>query len=350
MNFLYILVAILIFGILIAVHEGGHFAAAKLCGVRVDEFSIGMGPAIFKKQRGETLYSLRCIPIGGYCAMAGEDEQSDDPRAFTSQKAWKRVVILAAGAFMNLVTGFVIVLILYSNAAAFRAPVIDSFMEGCPYDSPEALQAGDRFYSIDGHRIFLYSDVPEYLSEGVHDIVMIRDGQKRELNDFELVTREFPGQEGKYFGFYFGLEDATVLGKLKYSWYTTQEFGRWVFEGLRMLISGEAKATDLSGPVGIVDLMAQTGEQAESVGDAMYSIFYLGALIAVNLALMNLLPIPALDGGRIFFLIVTELIVLVTGKKPDPKYEGYIHAAGMLLLLALMGVVMFNDIVKIVRK
>lgn len=136
MTIVYILFAILIFGVLIAVHEFGHFTAAKLSGVKVEEFSIGMGPAIFKKKRGETLYALRCIPIGGYCAMTGEDGESDDPRAFGNQKIWKRLIILVAGSFMNFLLGLLVVLILYSGASAFRSTVIDSFMEGCPMRAP----------------------------------------------------------------------------------------------------------------------------------------------------------------------------------------------------------------------
>ena len=135
MTIVYILIAILIFGVLIIIHELGHFAAAKACGVRVEEFAVGMGPAIFKKQKGETTYSLRCIPFGGFCAMTGEDEESKDPRAFTNQAAWKRVIILAAGSFMNFVLGFVIVACLYANAQAFRVPVLAGFIDGCPYES-----------------------------------------------------------------------------------------------------------------------------------------------------------------------------------------------------------------------
>ena len=348
MSVLYIVIAILIFGVLIAVHEAGHFAAAKLFGVKVNEFAIGMGPAIFKKQKGETLYSLRCIPLGGYCAMLGEDTQLDDPGAFTGKPWWQRAIILAAGAFMNLVTGLLIVIILYSNAAAFRAPVIAGFMDGSRLES--TFEVGDRIRSIDGHKIYLYSDVPENLTEGVHDFTVIRGGEKHELKGIELKLQEFEGYEGKYFGVQFGLDEGSPGNKLKYSWNTVREFTRWVWDGLHMLLSGEAKAKDLSGPVGIVDLMAETGEQSESVSDALYNIFYLGAFIAVNLAVMNLLPIPALDGGRIFCLIITAVIEAITKKKLDPKYEGYIHAAGMVLLLALMGFVMFNDIVKLVRK
>lgn len=350
MSILYVVLAILLFGLLVVVHELGHFALAKLCGVRVEEFAVGMGPVLFQRQRGDTVYSLRCVPFGGFCAMAGEDEQSSDPAAFTSQAPWKRALILMAGSFMNFVLGFVIVFILYSGASAFRAPVIAEFREDCPYQGQ--LQVGDRFHSIDGHRIYQYQDVGDFLSQGngSHDIVVIRDGKKLLLEDFHFVPLEYEGESQKLYGFYMGIEEATFSVKLRYAWNTTMEFGRWVWMGLRELVQGNVGMQDMAGPVGIVGMMAETGENAASTADALYSIFYLGAFIAVNLALMNMLPIPALDGGRVFLLLVTWLIETVSRRKLDPKYEGYIHAGGMMLLLALMVFVMFNDIFRIVMK
>ena len=143
---MYIILAIIFFGVLIAIHEFGHFSAAKLLGVKVNEFAIGMGPAIFKKRRGETLYSLRCLPIGGYCAMEGEDEDTGDPRSFTVQPGWKKFIILVAGSFMNFLLGLLIVLIIYSSAAGFYSPVISGFVDGCPYEGENALQVGDEIY------------------------------------------------------------------------------------------------------------------------------------------------------------------------------------------------------------
>ena len=351
MTIFYILLAVLLFGVLIAVHEFGHFITAKLCGVKVEEFAIGMGPAFFKKQKGETLYSLRCIPIGGYCAMLGEDEASDDPRSFTSQKKWKRAIILVAGSFMNFLLGFLMVLLIYSRASGFYAPVITGFMEGCPYEAEDAFQVGDRIWSIDGKRIYQNSDVREFLAGAEpHDIVVRRDGEKIKLEDMELVPLEYEGQEQKMYGFYFGVEEATLKTTLHHSWNATMEFGRWVWMGLEQLVGGEVGVDDMAGPVGIVDLMAETGSNAESTADALMDILYLGAFIAVNLAIMNMLPIPALDGGRVFFLVVTWLIESVTRKKLNPKYEGYVHAAGMVLLLGLMAFIMFNDIIRIVMK
>ena len=208
MTVLYIALAILLFGVLVGVHELGHFAAAKACGVKVEEFALGMGPAILQKQKGETVYSLRCIPFGGFCAMAGEDEESDDPRAFMNQAAWKRIIILVAGAAMNFLLGLLIVIILYSNAYAFRSAEITGFMDGCPYESSEGLHVGDRFYKIDGHRIYQYYDVSDFLSQGdgTYDLIVLRDGKKVKLENFALTPLDYPGQTQKMYGFYFGYD------------------------------------------------------------------------------------------------------------------------------------------------
>lgn len=349
---MYIIIAIIIFGILIAIHEFGHFTAAKLCGVKVEEFAIGMGPALFKKQKGETVYALRILPIGGFCAMTGEDEESDDPRAFTNQDFWKKFVILCAGSFMNLVLGIVLILIMYAGAQAFVTPTIDHFMDGCPYEGTEAMQAGDTFYSIDGQRIYLVSDVSSFLmrGDGVYDIVMLRDGEKVELKDFALTTKTYAeyANEGPKYGFVFGYTEATFGTKLEYTWNTTLEFSRLVWLGLGDLINGKVGLKDMSGPVGIVDMMNEVGQQAESAKAAADNLLYISAFIAVNLAIMNMLPIPALDGGRVLLMIVTVIIEAVSRKKLDPKYEGYIHLGGMVLLLGLMALVMYNDIAKLI--
>ena len=355
MTFVYILIGILVFGVLIASHELGHFLTAKACGVRVDEFSVGMGPAIWKKQKGETLYALRGIPIGGYCAMAGEDSASDDPRAFTNQKPWKRILILCAGATMNFLTGLLVIfLINLLSSGYYTVPVLTGFMEGCPYEAADGLQAGDRFWTIDGHRIYDTTDVGTFLSRGgdTYDIVVIRDGEKVELEDFYMVPRVYDDPEREYFGLNLGvdLEEATFARKLQHTWDTTVQFSRSVWMGLGDLIHGRVAAKELAGPVRIVGIMAETGEQSRSFGEGLVNILILAALIAINLAIMNMLPIPALDGGRVFLLLVTWAIESITHRKLDPKYEGYIHMAGMVLLLGLMAFVLFNDVFQLVTQ
>lgn len=351
---MYIVIAILVFGVLIAVHELGHFVVAKLCGVKVNEFAIGMGPALFKKRKGETLYALRILPIGGFCAMEAEDEASDDPRAFTNQRAWKKVLILCAGSFMNFLLGVILIIAMYADAEAFTMPVIGEFMDGCPYESSEYFQAGDEFYSVDGNRIYLSSDVSMFMERGSgsYDIVVLRNGEKVELKNVSLEKRVYEEYKnsGPKYGFIFSQEKNSFGTCLDYSWRTAKEFSRWVWLGLEDLIHGAVKLDDMAGPVGIVDMMNNVGESSGSTDAAVKNMLYISALIAINLAIMNMLPIPALDGGRVFLLIVTLIIEKLTHKRLDPKYEGYIHLVGMVLLLGLMAIVMYNDIAKLIAR
>ena len=344
---MYIVIAILAFGILIASHELGHFTAAKLCGVKVNEYAIGMGPAIFKKQKGETLYSLRLLPIGGYCAMEGEDEESPDPRAFTSQPAWKRIIILVAGATVNFLVGLIIVLIIFARFNSFSGTTIMEFADGFPLT--DRLSVGDVVYKINGERIYYADDFSTFMTRAgdTVDMVVVRDGRKVTLDDLPLQVREYDGV--MRYGLTFNRIKATFTTKLQYSWYTATNFVRLVRLSLTDLITGSVGVKDLSGVVGIVDTINDVGEQSETRSDAFLNIAYLCAFIAVNLAVMNMLPIPALDGGRVFLLIVTVIIEKITGKHVNPKYEAYIHAIGMILLLALMAYVMFNDIVRIIH-
>ena len=350
---MYILIAILIFGVLIFVHELGHFLTAKALDVQVNEFAVCMGPALVKKTKGETTYSLRCIPIGGYCEMEGEDESSDNPRAFTSKPWWRRLIILAAGSFMNFLAGVLVLVILFSTAAGyFAVPRIDSFYEGCPYESADGLQAGDEIYKIDGRRVYIQSDVSMLLARnktGVFDLTVRRDGRLVELKDFAMTPVEYTvdGETQVKYGFYFGMEKKTFGTVMKNSWNTAMDFTRLVWLGLEDLISGAVSVDEMSGPVGIVSVIAETGEQSATKSAAAANIAYLAAFIAINLAVMNMLPIPALDGGRIFLLLVGTLFTALTKKKIPPKYEGYVHAAGMIALLAFMAFVTFKDIWKL---
>ena len=355
-TFLYILFAILIFGVLIAIHELGHFLTARLCGVRVLEFSMGMGPAIWKKQtKSGTQLSLRALPIGGFCAMEGEEGESNDPAAFVNAAAWKKLIILAAGSFMNFLLGLVLVIGCFSQVVAITPPTITGFMEGCPYEGADGLQVGDTFYRINGERIYFSDDVSTYLARGggdTADIVLIRDGKKVKLNDYPMVLREYTdeetGQPIRKYGLYFQAQETGLAARLKYSWYTAMDFVRMVRLGLTDLITGAAGVKQMTGVVGIVDMMAEVGTSAPSVYDAILNIVYLAAFIAVNLAVMNLLPIPALDGGRIFFLLVSLVAEHVFRRRIDPKYEAYVNTAGLVALMALMVYVMFNDVARIV--
>ena len=353
---LYILVAVFIFGVLIGIHELGHFLAARACGVTVLEFAMGMGPVLWTKQtKSGTKLSLRCLPIGGYCAMEGEDEASGDPHAFTNAAAWKRVVILCAGAFMNFLLGFVLIIVCFSQLDSFTTPQITAFMDGCPYEGEQALMEGDVFWRINGSRIYFSSDVSGALARGdgdYQDITVVRGGKKVKLEGFYMPKRAYvnaeTGETEMKYGFYFGVHETGLAAQLKYSWYEALDFVRMVWQGLRDLITGAVGVKQMSGVIGIVDVIAQTGKASPTAYDAFLNIAYLAAFIAINLAVMNMLPLPALDGGRVFFLLVTLCLERLTRRRVDPKYEGYINAAGLVLLMGLMVYVMFNDIVRIV--
>lgn len=353
---LYAVLAILFFGLLIAVHEFGHFITAKLCGVRVNEFSIGMGPLLWSHEGAETLYSLRLLPIGGFCAMEGEDEESGDPAAFNNQGFWKKILILAAGAGMNFLAGLLLVFLFFNQSAAFYVPVVGELFEGFPLEGEQGLMAGDRIVSINGHHVFSYSDLLLYLEREQGepmDLVLKRDGETVVLKDFPLEKREYEinGQTVWKFGITPAVEKATLPVKLRESLYNTIYFVRSVILGLEDLLGGRAGIDDMSGPIGIVSTITEVGEETETTAGreaAVWSVLYFVAFVAVNLAVMNLLPIPALDGGRIFLLVVTTLFTALTGKKLDPKYEGYVHTAGLVLLLALMAVVALHDVFRLI--
>jgi regulator of sigma E protease len=347
---IYIIIAIVAFGVLVAIHELGHFTAAKLLGVKVNEFAIGMGPKLLQKQGRETLYSLRAIPLGGFCAMEGEDEEVADPRSFTAQRRWKRVVILAAGSAMNFLLGLVIVIALYSNLDHMGGTTIVGFDDAFPHSGENGLMAGDRVLSIDGERLYYSNDFSLFMSladERV-DIELVRGGRRVDLSGYPLTLRPMEDGSMKY-GISFNRIEGTAVERLKYSCYTAMNFVRMTRVSLVQLVTGRAGLRDLSGPVGIVTIINDVGRTEQPTSAKLRSVAYFVAVIAVNLAVMNMLPIPALDGGRIFFALLTGLIELVTRRHINPKYEGYIHAAGFALLIGLMALVMVSDVLKIIN-
>lgn len=356
MSVLYLSISVLIFGFLIFIHELGHFITAKLCGVRVNEFSINMGPKLFGWKRGETQYSFRLIPIGGYCAMEGEDEATADPRAFTAAKWWKRLIILCAGSFMNLLTGFVIVAILFGFAIprAMQSTKITDMDPGSAL-AEQGVQVGDELWSLDGRRTYTRSDLE--LLEGRYDpkdveLVVVRNGEKIKFEHFRMEKRVFQGAgDQPLFGISLGeFPEPSFSTVNRYAAYQCVDFARMVWYGLSDLFSGRASVKDMGGVVGAVDTMVQFGEQADTVSNGIENVLYFGAFLAINLAVMNMLPIPALDGGRVLFLLINTVFTAITKKKINPKYEGYIHTGAMVLLLLLMAALMVKDIVTIVQR
>jgi regulator of sigma E protease len=351
-----IVFAILLFSILIFVHELGHFLAAKLFGVQVNEFAMFMGPAIAKWKRGETQYSIRCIPIGGYCAMEGEDEDTDNPRSFQKAAWWKRLIILVAGSFMNFIIGVAIVAVVLFSQPRYAVAEITQIEPWSTLAYEGGLQAGDTIVGFDGKKISIYEDftlATLLLPDGEYDVQIIRDGEKRTLENVPMVRQSVDdGNGGKtmLYGINFATKETTpgsVPGRILP---TVFNHVKSVVISLKMLLTGQAGLQDMTGPVGIVQIMSESAEAADSTGGALVNMLWFGAFIAINLAVMNLLPFPALDGGRVVGLLLTTAVEAVIKKKLDPKYEGYVHAVGMILLLALMAVILFKDIFTIFKR
>ena len=350
-----VLFAIILFSLLIFVHELGHFAAAKLSGVQVNEFSMFMGPLLWSKQVGETLYSVRLVPIGGYCAMEGEDGGSDNPRSFDKAAWWKKLIILVAGAAMNFLVGVLLMVIVYLPVRQVVAPVISGFESYCTINGQDGLQVGDRIVEVDGEKIYVQSDMSLILQLNpgeVHDLVVKRDGKKVALPNFRMETHTVTDAQGntrQLFGMNFTIEELNLPGRIHYAWNQSMDAVRMVRLSLQMLVKGQVGLGDVSGPVGIVQQMSVVADSSPTRLDALMNMLYFGGFIAINLAVMNLLPIPALDGGRVVGVLITTAVEAVTKKKMNPKYEGYLHGAGMILLLGLMALIMFKDIFVLIR-
>ena len=350
---IYIIAAIVMFGILIAVHEFGHFITAKLSGVIVHEFSIGMGPLLWHREGKETAYSLRLLPIGGYCAIEGEEGESDNPRSLSNQGFFRQLLVFAAGAGMNFLLGLLLVTVLYSGANAFYTAEIVDLNEAVPNQTESGVMVGDVIYEINGKRVYIMSDVQMLMQYGGFDkeqplqLTLLRDG---EMITRSMERREYKDENGEsYMGYgftYGGVEEVGLGGRLKYSWYTAVDFVRMVYLSLRMMFAGEVGVSDLSGPVGVVGAMAEAGQNSENWLAALENIVYFAAVISVNLAVMNLLPLPALDGGKILFLIINTVGLKLFGKKIPARFENALAAACFILLLGLMVFVTVSDVSK----
>jgi regulator of sigma E protease len=331
-----IIYAILIFCLLITVHELGHFVVAKACGVKVNEFAIGMGPAFFQKQKGETLYSLRVFPIGGFCAMEGEDEDSKDERAFNNKPAWQRALVLAAGSFMNLVTA-VALMIIIAFSMGQPTTTIDQVMDNSPaYEM--GIQSGDTIKSIDGEEIDDWTELTTIISAEVEEnpmtFVVIRDGKELALQ----VAPEYDAADKRGKIGITPTYERNIMASFGTGIKNTGEMAVMMVDIIKQLFTGDVSATELSGPVGIVYAVN------ESAKSGVIYVVYLAALLSLNLAIMNMLPFPALDGGRLIFLVIRK----ITGKKVTDEIEGKIHFIGILLLFALMIYVTWNDIMKFI--
>ncbi len=354
-----ILVAILIFGIIILVHELGHFAVAKLMGIRVNEFAIGMGPTLLRFGKKETTYSLRAFPIGGFCAMEGEDAESADPRAFGSKKVWRRVLVVIAGAVMNLILGYVLLVAYYGiytqpltegGTAAYSSTVIAELSEDAS-SYKTGLRVGDQILKVNGKQVVTDFDIANLMQsdeDGIFPITVRRlvDGKKTVVElpsvRFELRHNEATGGNILIYDFKVAAIPKTVLSTLAQAGKMEYSVGTLIWRSLGDIITGKYGLNELSGPVGTVDAIGDAVAQVKT--DGLKSLLMMVVLITVNVGIFNLLPLPALDGGRLLFLVFEGIF-----RRPvNPKYEGMVHAIGLILLLLLMVVVTFSDIAKLI--
>lgn len=348
-----ILIAVLIFSLIVVIHEFGHFIVARKNGILVEEFAIGMGPLIYSKKKGDTLYSIRALPIGGFCKMLGEDSNEFDDGSFNNKTVSQRIAVICAGSVMNFILSFVLVLILvFINGFATLnvASVIDN--------SPAAMagiQSGDRIISIDNKRLRIFEDVQYALMNNGNTPINVTIERNGEIIDKE-ITPVFNGVSYAI-GFYgqpsagllssnpLGFDRAGILESIVTSFWTVIHYIRMVIFGLIQLVTFNVGVDDMAGPVGIVSLIDDTYQstRAISLWTAVTTMMTLAALISANLGVFNLMPFPALDGGRLVFL----LIEAVRGKPISPDKEGIVHLVGFALLMTLALVVTFNDIVRI---
>lgn len=348
-----LILAIIAFCVIIIIHEMGHFFAAKACGIKVDEFSLGMGPRIFVKRGKETLYTIKLLPIGGSVQM-GEDEESSDPRSFRNKPVWQRIIVLVAGPLMNLILGVIICAI----ALIVSGRVVTSEIGGFRGDDPvssQFLQAGDEIVEINGLSIWSSMDISYALQNSAqkasdntefitYDFKVRRGGEIVTLNNVKFAAS--PGENGKtgvVLDFYVIAHKTDFGNVFVYSFKEAATYGRLVWISLIDLISGTYGLNDLSGPVGVVSAITQTASASADMRINFTNLLSMIALITINLGIFNLLPVPALDGSRILFLIIE----LFRRKPMKPEHEGIVHFIGFAALMILMVVVTFNDIVKL---
>ncbi|MBC5659134.1 RIP metalloprotease RseP [Anaerosacchariphilus sp. NSJ-68] len=336
-----IILALLIFSLIVLFHEFGHFLLAKRGGIAVTEFSLGMGPRILSKQIGETRYSWKLLPFGGSCMMVGEDGDSDDENAFGKKSVWTRISVVAAGPIFNFILAFFLSLFIIGSIG-YDAPDVVAVADG--YPAAEAgIQPGDRIVQMNHTKIHVYREVSLYVQTHQGETVTVtyeRDGERH------AVTLEPKlSESGTYLLGFRGSGVRTKGNIFQTVWYSAYEVKYWIsttLQSLGMMFRGRVSADDISGPVGIVNTIGNTYEASKQDGGfyVWLNMLNISILLSANLGVMNLLPIPALDGGRLVFLF---LEVIRRGKRIDPEKEGMVHFVGLMLLMALMLVVMFND-------
>ena len=348
-----ILAAVLLFGFIVLVHEFGHFLLAKCSGIGVVEFSVGMGPRIFSVEKGETRYSIKALPFGGSCMMVGEDSENPDPKAFNNKPVLSRIAVIAAGPVFNFILAFLFAMLIVAQIG-HDAPVLTGVMEKSPAEEA-GLQAGDCITRINGRHITAYRDIMLYtFSHPVQEMKVSftrpaqegTAGSDGATSGFVTLTPRFSEEYQSYMmGVQFGgYQRIHGIGQLiRYSAYEVKYCVTSTIDSLGMLFRHQIRADEaVTGPVGIVNMVGETVQESRQISAraVVLTLANWVLLLSSSLGIMNLLPIPALDGGRLVFL----LIELVRGKPVDPEKEGMVHMAGMAVLMALMMLVLFNDI------
>ncbi len=355
-----IILFVIVFGIVVVSHELGHFLLAKAGGITVVEFCVGMGPTLFSFKKGGTKYSLKLLPIGGACMFEGEDGlnngegEEPSPGAFPNANVWKRISTVFAGPFFNFILAFIIALAMV-NMIVIRDPVATEVIEGSAAEAA-GLQDGDRIISLDGERIYLYEEILLFnalYNGGEVEMVYERGGERFTTT----LTPTYNEEEGRYMIGFSNSDFVELKGAdgLKYAWYEIRYNVKNTYKSLGMLITGQVSRKDVAGPVGIANVVGETYEQAKEqaqetdggtkavVMNVLVNMMNITLMLSVNLGILNLLPLPALDGGRLVFLFLEVL----RGKPIPPEKEGMVHFVGLMFFMVLMVVVFFNDLANI---
>lgn len=379
------IVTIVMFLVMVSLHEFGHFITAKLMDFKILEYAIGFGPAIFKSKKSQIQYSLRLIPFGGYCKFEGEDEKSDDKRAFSNQPVWKRIIVVAAGGIFNIVLGFVLFMVIVPFLSPVATNTVKEVVNGS-YIQQEGLMPGDKIIEINGKNVSFYNDITlyteDFTADSECDLTVKRDGEKLKLNfrpsenitsysytdDGVKISSKINGEyeENQFYpyseellkdeekvgktetvtrliiGFRPDNKDITIFNVWAEAWNYTKFVVKLVYNSLWQMVTGKVGMEQMSGPVGVV---SEVNNAVHSGKYSWLNILNLTALLTINLGVFNLLPIPALDGGRLFFMLI-ELI----RRKPIPvEKEGIVHTIGFLLLMLLVVIISYGDIIKLIR-
>ena len=340
-----IIIAILLFSFIIIFHELGHFLLAKANGIRVDEFSLGLGPTLIGKQIGGTFFCIKLLPFGGACMMGEDDADDTSEGSFNSKSVWARISVIAAGPVFNLILAWIFCVILI-GATGYQSTEITSVLDGYSAQE-EGLQPGDVIKEINGRNVHLWDDVRLYTlthpNDTPYEVVYERDGEEYTAM---IEPRQLDGDVSPLLGVTSeNFERPGVFGSMQYGMYKLKYWINYTVDSLRMLVTGQVGIKDMSGPVGIVNVVDDVYQSAAPAGvlAIILNLMNFGTFLSANLGVVNLLPIPALDGGRLVFLIIEA----VRRKRVPPEKEGMVHFAGFALLMVLMVVVMYNDIMKL---